>query len=782
MLKPSSPGLKTKRLPPKHKTWAPHRYQTRGVEFLIAKKSAGLFLDPGLGKTAIVLEAFRQLKNDGAARRMLVVAPLRVCQLVWRQEGDKWTQFRHLRFSLLHGPKKAKVLKEDADVYLINPEGIPWLVQQFFGKSTLPFDVVCIDELTKFKNHRAKRSRQLRKKIERVKWRWGLTGSPAPNGYEDLFGQILILDGGKTFGTAKTYFLDQYFRQGFNGFDWELREGAGAQIERKIAPMVLSMSADDYLQLPPIVPDIIDVTMPPAAVAAYEEMKAEMLTQLPEGVITAANSGGVYAKLKQLSNGAVYLTESDTREFAEIHSAKIEALQELIEELSGRPLLVAYEFQHDLIRLRAALGKDTPALAGLNERRTLELEAAWNRGELPVLLAHPASAGHGLNLQAAAGSGTAHLCWFSLPWDLELYEQMIRRLRRQGSEASRVVNHILRVRGGMDDIVIEALEEKDTTQQRLRKALNAEILRDDPSPPAAGNAAQKEESNMAKKLGFRKGAGEDVPAPAATKRPKGWGSAGVTEDDDDGLPPFDDEDEEDEEEEEQPAPQKRSAKKRAAAAEEDDERPRPKGWGKPAATEDDEGDDDEEEEEQRERIRGKIRAPETDGAEGAEGDEGDEEDEEEPPAKRAMRAFPKGVAQQLTDDEDDGDGEEEVEQPAPAPKKRGRKKGSKNTPKDSVVGEAPEERAARKADAEQALEARSAESDDRATWAYATDRQAGEQRGISAPAALAAPDGSMGQTTGPTQDCYFSLSINSHGVSRAELQAIFAGLAETLKG
>jgi hypothetical protein len=739
--------LRTRQIRPFHKAWTPHRYQQRGVEFLKEHRSGALFWDPGLGKTAVTLDAFWQLKQEGEVKRMLVIAPLRVCQLVWRQEGQKWTEFRPIRFSLLHGPKKAKALKEPADVYLINPEGVSWLVQQYYGRKTFPFDVICIDELTKFKNHRAQRSKQLRKKIENVRYRWGLTGSPVPNGYEDLFGQILILDGGKTFGTAKTYYLDQYFRQGFNGFDWELREGSAGQIERKIAPLVLSMSADDYLELPQLVSDIIDVRMPPSAVQKYEEMKAEMLTTLPEGVVTAANAGGVYAKLKQLSNGAVYLTGSDTKEYAEIHDAKIDALKDLIEELNGRPLLVAYEFQHDLIRLRKALGEDTPALSGLSEKKTIEMEAAWNRGELPVMLVHPASVGHGLNLQAAAGSGTAHICWFSLPWDLELYEQTIRRLRRQGSEASRVVNHILRVEGGMDAVVIEALEEKDTTQQRLRMALNAEILRDDPAPTARGQRVQPEDEEMApKKLGFRKGSDEDA-APAATKRPKGWGK-GVTDEDDDDLPPTGVEDEE--EEDEQPAPRR----KRAAAPADDDEdeqpRKKPKGWGKSAAASDDDDGDDEEEEEQRERIRGKIRAPETD-------DDAEEDDEEEPAQRRALKAFPKGVTQQLTGAEDDEDEtEEEDEQPAPAPKKRGRPK--------KAAQESPAQEAERKEEAAEALSARAAAPD--STYAYATDRQ-----GVASAAGV-----------NLQEQAYMSLSISASGIPNEALAQIFAALSDHLRG
>ena len=600
------------------------------MSFLLEHGAGALVLDPGLGKTSIVLEAFRILKASGQAEKMLVVAPLRVCQLVWAQEGAKWTQFRDLTFSLLHGPKKEKRLRDDADVHLINPEGVAWL-SEHVRSDRFPWDTVVVDELTRFKNHRARRSKLLRKKIANVRRCWGLTGSLIPNGYMDLFGQMLLLDGGVALGQHITYFRDQYFTQGFNGFDWNLRPGAAERIEAKVAPYLLRMSAEDYLELPPLTDNVIPAPMPPAALAKYEEMKSEMLVELPEGTVTAANAGGVYAKLKQITNGAVYIRPNE-KEYAEIHKAKVEAVQDLVEELAGQPLLIAYEFNHDLERLRAALGEDTPALAGLSGRRVEEVEAAWNRGELPVLLVHPASAGHGLNLQAAAGSGTAHLCWFSLPWDLELYDQTIRRLHRQGTEADRVINHII-ISGEMDDVVREALAGKDTTMGRLLSALNAEVLRDDPAPTAAGDAARTEDdSNMVKKLGFQ----GSTPAPAQTQaavQPKGWGApaaapAGVTEEGDEELPPT--------------GQTARGAQPAAPVT--------PKGWGPPAGAQPSG---------QQEQIRGKIRAPVLP-------EEDDGEEEEFPVSARALEAFPPGVVDQLTGEGEGGEDEEGIDQAPPA--------------------------------------------------------------------------------------------------------------------
>lgn len=608
----------TRRVAPSHRPWEPWGYQTRAVAFLMGHSNAALFLDPGLGKTAIVLAAFQALKANGHAERMLVVAPLRVCQLVWRQEGAKWSQFRDLTFSLLHGPKKAERLREDTDIHLINPEGVPWLVQQFFGRS-LPWDTVVLDELTKFKNHRAQRSKKLRKALRSVQRRWGLTGSPAPNGYMDLFGQMLMLDDGAALGRHITHYRDSYFQPAFNGFSYELRRGMGEKIEERIAPYVLRMAADDYIDLPPVRDNVIEIELPPDALRKYREMERDMILALPEGVVTGANSGAVYSKLAQMANGAVYLSERDG-EYVEVHDAKLAALEDLIEELSGQPLLVGYEFQHDLDRIRSRLGKDTPTLSGLSEKRTLELEAAWNRGEIPVLLAHPASVAHGLNLQ---GSAAAHVCWFSPLWDLELYEQFIRRLRRQGSEASHITNHILRVRGTLDDVKAEALGTKDVTQQGLLKRLNAEILRDAPASTAA-RAAQHEEDAMAvRKLGFRNPA-EDQPAEATNEapvRPRGW-----------GAPPAE------AERAEQP-----SARRPAAQ----EEPVRPKGWGPPAGAAVDP---------QREEIRSKISAPAPQPAA-----QGDDEDEEVPASVRALQAFPAGIVQALEGD-DESESAEDVPQ------------------------------------------------------------------------------------------------------------------------
>lgn len=634
-----------------HEPWNPRAYQERGVEHLIYNNAAALFLDPGLGKTSIVLEAFRRLKADGLADRMLVIAPLRVCQLVWRQEGRKWTQFRDLTFSLLHGRKKEENLKVRADIYLINPEGVPWLAKQFYQRP-LPFDTLVIDELTRFKNHRAVRHKTLRKKLQRVRRRWGLTGTPAPRGYMDLFGQFLLLDDGAALGRYITHFRDQYFNLGRNGFTYELRPGSAERIEKRVEPYVLRLSAEDYLDLPEVVSNRIVVQPPADAVKKYREMKRDMLVSLPGGIVEGANSGAVYSKLKQMANGAVYLSDDPDHRYEVVHDAKLDALEELIEDLSGQQLLVAYEFEHDLIRLRERLGKDTPTLTGVTGKRAEEIQGAWNRGEIPVLLVHPASAGHGLNLQE---SGAHNICWFSKPWDLELYDQLLRRLLRQGNKAARIIEHSLVVPNSMDEIVEAALEEKDTTQQRLLSALNAEFIGENPEATAA-DAAEPTEHGMTRKLGYL-GGGDDESG-AKKLKPRGWGRKPV-EDEDDDLPIFDDVADPDEDIMDEVAPSKK-----------------PRGWGKVATQSD-------EEQEQRSKVARKLSPPPVDE---------DDEEEEEPAAQRALAAFGSKIAGQLTGDDAEGEEEpEEEEAPKPKRARRTTKKAAapKAEPKEEETPAAP---------------------------------------------------------------------------------------------
>lgn len=494
----------------------------RGVAHLAGRMSGGLALDPGMRKTSITLAAFCELQRAKQARNMLVIAPLRVCRTVWRQEGAKWTQFRHLRFALLHGSKKNDALKAalagDADICLVNPEGVAWLCSKFFGRS-LPFDVVTIDELTKFKNASTDRSKRLRKHLSRVRRRWGLTGSLAPNGYEDLFGQMLVLDDGAALGKYITHYRSTYFQLGYDGVSYELLPGAERRIIERIAPYWLQLSADDYLSLPPLVDAPLFVELDTEQRALYNKMKRDMVAEFKEGVVTASNAGAVYSKLSQMANGAVYV--NDAHDVAHVHDAKLDALEDLLEELQGKPLLLAYEFNSDLDRLRARFGDDLPHLGkGTTATQEASYIAAWNRGELPLLACHPASAGHGLNLQEG---NAAHVCWFGLTWDLELWDQFIRRVRRSGNAAQRIFNHVIIARGTIDELKLQALADKDTTQKRLLSCLNAEILREYAETPSAGEAAQYEDRSDDMVTKLSRG---PQPAPQVQGeriQPKGWG-------------------------------------------------------------------------------------------------------------------------------------------------------------------------------------------------------------------------------------------------------------------
>jgi len=539
-------------LTPSAVEWKPHGYQEKARDFLIENGAAALFADPGTGKTSASLSAFAALLEAGVAKRALVIAPRRVCQLVWWQESQKWSQFRHLHFAWLHNSrapwdiagrprKKEDELRRDADIYLINPEGISWLYKTYYDHQQrkpigFPFDTVIVDELTKFKKATSQRSKFLRKLTPKTPRVWGLTGSPTPNGYEDLFGQMLLLDGGVALGEWYTKFRDKYFRAGFTGFDYELTPGADKRIEKRIEHMVLRISADDFLDYPGVLDDPIHIKLDDKARKAYDEMKKEMLLSVDDGIVTAANAAALYSKLAQLANGAVYLEQelSGKKQYTELHDAKLEALGDLVEQLGGQQLLVGYEFNHDLERICAYFKKrfkvDLPHLGkGTTDRQVAEIEKGWNAGQIPVLPCHPASAGHGLNFQEG---GANHVCWFSATWDFELYDQFIRRIRRQGNTAKHVINHLLLVEDSIDGLKYDALQDKDETQERFLQAINTAFTG---SPAAGVSAAKPQEMKMGlKKLGAKKAA--TAPAPAQqeettqSKRPPSWGTPAMQAD------------------------------------------------------------------------------------------------------------------------------------------------------------------------------------------------------------------------------------------------------------
>jgi SNF2 family DNA or RNA helicase len=480
---------------PSSMPWHPAAFQRKAVKFLLEHAAAALFLDPGLRKTSITLAALKILLKKGLVEKVLIIAPLQICYSVWPKEVAKWTDFNELKLAILHGKDKEEVLKADAhQIYLINPEGLDWLLNMTKTRSPvrgrlsvsidmarwkrLGFDTLVVDELTTFKHPNNGKSKGLKQVLHTFGRRWGLTGSPAANGLLDLFGQCYVLDQGRTLGPYISQFRREYFTPGYDGFSWNLKEGADERIYRRLKPLALRMAAEDYIDLPKLIENNIKVQLPPDVLKVYLELERDLIVRLDQGKVTAATAATASMKCRQVANGGVYLDQEvvalvklpkSTREWVDLHDEKVTVVEQLLDELQGSsPLLVAYDFGHDLARLQKALGKDVPYIGGgVAPKRRLELEDLWNAGKLPVLLAHPQTAARGLNLQESG----SHVCWHSLTWDYELYDQFIRRIRRSGQKAKRVTVHHVLSAGTIDEVILAALKGKARGQQALFKAL-----------------------------------------------------------------------------------------------------------------------------------------------------------------------------------------------------------------------------------------------------------------------------------------------------------------------
>lgn len=449
----------------------PHAYQRYCINRLLTDEALGLFLDMGLGKTVITLTAVNDLKyNRFAVNKILVIAPKKVAESTWSREAEKWEHLQLLRIVPALGPwqKRVRALNTPADIYVINRENVPWLVEYY--RNAWPFDMVVVDEFSSFKNHQAKRFKALtwvRKHIKRIV---GLTGTPAPNGLLDLWAQVYLLDEGQRLGKTISGFRERYFepdqRDRDHVFSYAPKPGADDVIQQLVGDICVSMKAEDYLELPDYLPITVPVVLDSKAQEAYKTLEREMLLEVDETTIDAGTAAVLTNKLLQLCNGAVY---NENREVVEIHRSKIEAFLELVEGLNGKPALVFYNFQHDLARIKKALSG-----SGLRVRELKgpQDETDWNDRKIDILLAHPASAAYGLNLQ----EGGNHVIWFGLNWSLELYQQANKRLHRQG-QTEKVIVHHLAVEGGVDEDVISALEDKSSTQDRLMSALKARISR-----------------------------------------------------------------------------------------------------------------------------------------------------------------------------------------------------------------------------------------------------------------------------------------------------------------
>jgi SNF2 domain-containing protein len=425
----------------------------------------------GLGKTVITLTAINDLEyNRFAVAKALIVAPKKVAEATWQKEATKWDHLRHLRFSTVLGSaaKRIRALNTPADVWVINRENVPWLVEYY--QNAWPFDMVVLDESSSFKNHQAKRFKSLtwvRHSIRRIV---ELTGTPSPNGLLDLWAQLYLLDEGQRLGRKITHFRERYFEPDQRGRDmvysYAPKIGATEAIRQLIGDICVSMKAEDYLSLPDCIYNDIPVVLDTKAEAAYRKLETEALLQVAESVIDAGSAAVLTNKLLQMCNGAVYDTDG---QMVEIHRCKLEAFLETVESLQGQPVLVFYNFKHDLERLEGVL-----VGSGLRVRRLTGAaeETAWNNREIDVLLAHPASCAYGLNLQ----TGGNHVIWFGLNWSLELYQQANKRLHRQGQTEKVIIHHLV-VQGGVDEDVITALQDKGDTQDALMRALRARINR-----------------------------------------------------------------------------------------------------------------------------------------------------------------------------------------------------------------------------------------------------------------------------------------------------------------
>ena len=446
-----------------------HEYQRYSANFIEGHPISALLLDCGLGKTVITLTALDELLFDSYdIHRVLVICPLRVGN-VWKNEVEKWSHLKELILSVAIGTEKERLdaLNRRADIYIINRENVQWLIEE----SHIPFDfdAVVIDELSSFKNHQTKRFRALMKVRPGVRRMVGLTGTPASNGLMDLWAEFRLLDKGQRLGRFIGRYREAFFkpdkRNGQVIFSYKPLPGAEDEIYRLIGDITISMRAGDYLPMPELVTSPFTVYLSEDERQRYNALKDELVLQLGESEITAANAAALSNKLSQMANGAIY---SDSGEVIHIHDRKLDALEDIIESMNGRPLLVAYWYKHDLLRIAERLRQLHIPFSKLDTGESID---RWNNGELPVALIHPASAGHGLNLQ----SGGAALVWFGLTWSLELYQQTVARLWRQGQTAGTVVVCHIVTEGTIDERILRAVKNKDVTQASLLEAVKAVI-------------------------------------------------------------------------------------------------------------------------------------------------------------------------------------------------------------------------------------------------------------------------------------------------------------------
>lgn len=442
----------------------PHSYQDYSTKFIIDHPVSAILLSCGLGKTVITLTAVKELMFDRfEVKKPLVIAPLRVASNSWPDEIGKWDHLKDLTYSVATGSEaeRRKALLTKADLYIINRENVTWLIE----KSGLPFDydMIIVDELSSFKSHQSKRFKSLLKVRPKVKRMVGLTGTPASNSLMDLWAEFRLLDMGKRLGR----YIGQYRRDYFTPdkrnaqiiFSYKPLPGAEEAIYKKISDITISMKSADFLKMPDLFVNEVPVRLSPSERALYDKLKRDMVLSLRGKEIDAVNAASLSGKLLQMANGAVY---DENQETVVIHERKLDALEDLLEDANGRPVLIAYWFRHDLERIKGRFP--------VREIKTGKDISDWNEGKIPVAMIHPASAGHGLNLQA----GGSTLIWFGLTWSLELYQQTNARLWRQGQKEPVVIHHII-AEGTIDENVMAALRRKEKTQDSLIRAVKAQL-------------------------------------------------------------------------------------------------------------------------------------------------------------------------------------------------------------------------------------------------------------------------------------------------------------------
>ena len=444
--------------------YSPHNYQIYSTSFILNNPISAIFLECGLGKSVISLTAINDLMLDYFdVSRTLVIAPLRVANSTWPDEIKKWDHLKHLNYSVVIGSEKERLdaLRKPAHIYLINRENVDWLITK--SGISWKFDMVVIDELSSFKSYQAKRFKSLLKVRPKIKRIVGLTGTPSSNGLMDLWAEFRLLDMGERLGRYITYYRQNFFvpdkRNQQMIFSYKPKDGAEKKIYSLISDITISMKSKDFLKMPECIMNEVVVSLSDKEQKLYDSLKQDMVLSLEENEIDAINAAALSNKLLQMSNGAVY---NDDKESLHIHDRKLDALEDLIEGANGKPVLVAYWFKHDLEKI-----KDRFDVRKIKSAKDI---SDWNEGKIPVALIHPASAGHGLNLQA----GGSTLIWFGLTWSLELYQQTNARLYRQGQDSTVVIHHIL-TKGTIDEDVMKALKAKERIQDALIESVKARL-------------------------------------------------------------------------------------------------------------------------------------------------------------------------------------------------------------------------------------------------------------------------------------------------------------------